>query len=171
MGALLLIALLAPAQSFTVPCGSYGAALQACLSCSGDDIAATDDVLIGDGNALCFDAAKNYCLWFNGSYIYTDAGIYAYSSVRSTLLLASYADTSFGDNVAADTCQDSCTHNHYGPLRMFGMIRLARYQTDPCNGTDPGESDGWIWFNDVSDIPCYCDGAVDKKVSDDSACF
>lgn len=55
-----------------------------------------------------------------------------------------------------------------GDFNASGAVQPGAYTSDPC-GDRPNLS---LWFNSTAGVPCYCDGSgVDKKVSDDSACF
>jgi hypothetical protein len=44
---------------------------------------------------------------------------------------------------------------------------FGNYTADPCSGL----REGAIWYNDTTNVMCYCNGSDDLKVSDDSACF
>ena len=56
----------------------------------------------------------------------------------------------------------------FGKFNSRGAIKAGFYTADPC-GTI---GEGTIWYNNTSDYYCFCDGAgVDKKVSDNGACF
>ena len=54
-------------------------------------------------------------------------------------------------------------------LDVDGGIRAVRVTADPC-GT--GYPEGVLFYNGTSDYYCFCDGSgIDKKVSDNGACF
>lgn len=54
-------------------------------------------------------------------------------------------------------------------LDVNGGIRADFKTADPCGAGFP---EGVLFYNDTSDYYCFCDGAgVDKKVSDNGACF
>lgn len=58
-----------------------------------------------------------------------------------------------------------------GGLVATGIIASVKVTGDPCGDTT-NYPEASLWYNDTSDVYCYCDGSgVDKKVSDDSACF
>lgn len=95
--------------------------------------------------------------------IHAAANIQA-SKLNLTAIAQSVANTGTLTNTGRVSVVGSVTATG---LVATTSIQLPFKASDPCTTL----AEGTVFWNNTSNIPCYCDGTDDKKFSDNSACF
>ncbi len=101
-----------------------------------------------------------YGLWLNkGSNATTYANLKVEGDTDANLLVTDAANNRVGVGTSVPTAK----------FQVVGGMVPGKVTADPCAGA--GYAEGAFFYNDTSNVPCFCDGTNDLRVADGAACF